>query len=1104
MPDRDRKSIPFRELLRIIGRGRKLQRDLTTEEAHQAMRLMLSGQVSDAQIGGFLVTMRVKEETADEIRGFAQAMREAMKPFPAPQVEGLVDLALPYNGKTRSLQTGVAAALVLAAAGCPVLLHGADDIPTKNGIAVLNLLRTLGYPADMSVDGVRRSIERTCFGVLNIEHVLPQWTALTPLRHHFGVRTLMNTVEKLINLASAPFHISGFYHGAYLARLATCLPAPTAWIVQGDEGSIDIRPGKKTRIYRAQGERMVEVMIDAADYGFPDEADLTTPIDPNAHAEQIRRALRGEPGGAFDQIALTAAVLLWMVGRVPDIHTGLAVARQQLINGQALAVLQAAQPSRSIHKQGDVIAMTWKERLQGVMPEDLAHEVDVFEGQIELRKKGDLDEKVFAETRLRRGVYGQRYDNGQRHDGIRTQTLEFPSGDLVKGPDTLWDAPGMQRIKLPFGGLTPDQMDVLADLAEEYSDDILHITTRQDIQLHYVHIDDTPDLMRRLAAVGITTREACGNSVRNVTACHLSGVCHDESFDVTPYSRALADFLLGHDDVQDFGRKVKIAFSGCEGHACALVRMHDIGFLARTVEENGQKIRGFTVFVGGGLGAVPHQAKVLAEFAREDEILPLTQAVSRVFARLGEKKNRNRARLKFLVASLGIDEFRRLVEEELKTLPTDDRHTAYIEGFLPHYREEPARQGMTLNGAALPDGFAEWYRTNVYKQRQAGYSTITVNLPLGDITGWQTRQLADIVREFVGQHARTTVEQNIVLRWVSDKDLPELYRRLHAIGLSDPGANTIADITACPGTDTCKLGIASSRGLAGELRQRLIAQQATMPAAVEALRIKVSGCFNSCGQHHVADIGFFGNSRRSGNHKVPHFQVVLGGQWSDNAGNFGLAMGAVPAKSVPDALEAITSAYVQQREEHETFQDWVTRAGKRAIKDLLTPFMDLPTFDDKPEFFTDWGDWRIYTIGDIGVGECAGEVVSLFSMEISRAESEHFDALVALDDGHYEQADKRAYQAMLLAARALVRTQFLDVGDDPDTIVREFKTRFYDTELFFDPFAKGKFARYLFSRHENPTGTVTADHAHQTVEEAQLFIEATHAAEARVNGLITS
>src|SRR5215218_5472474 len=234
---------------------------------------------------------------------------------------------------------------------------------------------------------------------------------------------------------------------------------------------------------------------------------------------------------------------------------------------------------------------SWRDRLQGELPPLWENQIDDFENQIRLRKAGRIDEKVFAETRLRRGAYGQRYDNGQRHDGFANKTLPYPP--LTKGPETYWDAPGMQRIKIPFGGLTPDQMIVLAELAEEYSDNILHVTTRQDIQLHFIHIEEVPDIFRRLASVGITTREACGNSVRNVTACPIAGVCKTETFDVTPYSKAVAFYLLGHRDTQDFGRKFKIAFSGCEHEACALVSMHDLGGVAATRQINGKTVRGF-------------------------------------------------------------------------------------------------------------------------------------------------------------------------------------------------------------------------------------------------------------------------------------------------------------------------------------------------------------------------------------------------------------------------------------------------------------------------------------------------------------------------------
>src|SRR5206468_3218942 len=330
----------------------------------------------------------------------------------------------------------------------------------------------------------------------------------------------------------------------------------------------------------------------------------------------------------------------------------------------------------------------WKEKLDGKMPDHLAREIDIFETEIALRKQGKLDERLFAETRLRRGAYGQRYDNGQRSDGQKVQKLNFPSADLTKGPNTMWDAPGMQRIKIPAGGLNAAQLETMAELAEEYSDGIAHVTTRQDFQLHYVQIDDTPSLMRRLAAADITTREACGNSVRNVTACPYAGVCQDETFDVTPYAWALSRFLLGHPDCQNFGRKFKPAFSGCAQHACGLTSLHDLGLIAtKRVNEAGREQVGFEMYVGGGLGAVPYQAKLFESFIPAEELLPLAQAIARVFARLGEKKNRNRARIKFLIQDLGIEKFRELVLEERKILPFDPRWIESIKEALAEFAE---------------------------------------------------------------------------------------------------------------------------------------------------------------------------------------------------------------------------------------------------------------------------------------------------------------------------------------------------------------------------------------------------------------------------------
>ncbi len=738
----------------------------------------------------------------------------------------------------------------------------------------------------------------------------------------------------------------------------------------------------------------------------------------------------------------------------------------------------------------------WKERLQGKLPESLAQEVDIFEMEIGLRRQRKLDERLFAETRLRRGVYGQRYDNGQRHDGTKVQELAYPSKQLTKGPNTLWDARGMQRIKIPGGGLNAAQLETLAELAEEYSDGIAHVTTRQDVQLHYVHIDDTPTLMRRLAAANITTREACGNSVRNVTACPYAGVCPDEVFDVTPYSRALSRFLLGHPDCQNFGRKFKPSFSGCVQHACALASMHDLGLIGAIRTENGKQVRGFAVYVGGGLGTVPYQAKLFDSFVPTGELLPLAQAIARVFARLGEKKNRNRARIKFLVHDLGIEKFRELVLEERKNLPFDPRWTEYIEA-AEQSQEEPLRPPSEALTRAS-EAFERWRRTNTRPQKQEGYVTVTVTLPLGDITANQLRDLAQTVRRFTRETIRTTVEQNFVIRWVSQSDLSAVYEALRATGLGDPGAGTIVDIIACPGTDTCKLGISSSRGLAAELRKRLVEKSFELDESIQGLHIKISGCFNSCGQHHVADLGFYGVSRKMSGYAVPHFQVVLGGQWEQNAGSYGLPVMAIPSKNIPEVVTRLTEKYVTARESGETFKDFCKRIGKAEIKSLLEDLARPPASAVDRSFFSDWGDPREYSLGDLGVGECAGEVVSPIDFELGAAERQVFEAQLSLEKGKVEESAQTAYRAMLGAAKALVKLELANVSDDPERIIEEFRARFYDTQKFFDPFAGGKFAQYLFAAHQKSEGPHTPDSARYLIDEAQLFIDASHSCYSRM------
>ncbi|RMH58831.1 MAG: nitrite/sulfite reductase [Candidatus Hydrogenedentota bacterium] len=736
----------------------------------------------------------------------------------------------------------------------------------------------------------------------------------------------------------------------------------------------------------------------------------------------------------------------------------------------------------------DTKTLSWKTHLFEKIRPDWREEIDDYEKALLLRREGRMDEKVFMETRLRRGAYGQRYDNGRRHDGTASRELPLPEREVRKGPDTLWHAPGMQRIKIPFGRLTARQLEVLADLAEEYSDGICHVTTRQDIQLHYVHIEDTPDIMRRLAAVGVTTREACGNTVRNVTACPRAGICRDAPFDVTPAAHALAFYLLGHPDTQNFGRKFKVSFSGCSEHACGLAFMHDLGIVAAVREQEGRIEEGFHVYAGGGLGPVPYQAKLLEEFLPPEELLPTAQAVGRIFARLGEKRDRSRARLKFLVDRLGIDEFRRLVKEEREGLTEDERWKDWS-GAREAASEEPLKAPGEFPDPDPNSDFGRWISSNVYRQKQHGYAAVTVALPLGDITARQCRLLADIVRKYTKETLRLTVEQNIFLRWISASDLESLFHDLQSAGLAETGAETIEDVTACPGTDTCKLGIASSRGLAAELGRRLRKRGSGFDEIIGSLRIKISGCFNSCGQHHLADIGYYGTNRKVSGYSVPHFRVVLGGHWKENGSAYGLAVGAVPSRRIPETTERLLEKYRERRREGESFRDYVFRVGKTTITKDLEDLLTVPPHDVDPSFYVDWADAREFTIGDLGHGECAGDVVSAVDFGLAEAERIVFDAQVTLDSGDFRKAGKLAYRAMITTARALLRLPLPDIGTNPDEIVREFRSHFIEPGRF-----NLNFAKYLIGFHEAAGETSTPEHAHQRIEEAQLLIEAAHRA----------
>jgi len=357
------------------------------------------------------------------------------------------------------------------------------------------------------------------------------------------------------------------------------------------------------------------------------------------------------------------------------------------------------------------------------------------------------------------------------------------------------------------------------------------------------------------------------------------------------------------------------------------------------------------------------------------------------------------------------------------------------------------------------------------------------------------------VRRFTKETIRTTVEQNFAIRWVSKSDVRELFTALQAVGLGDPGAGALVDITSCPGTDTCKLGISSSRGLAAELRRRVSEKSFQQDEAVQNLHIKISGCFNSCGQHHVADLGFYGVSRKIAGFAVPHFQVVLGGEWSHNAASYGLPVVAIPSKSIPQVVTRLTDRYVDGRNSGETFKAFIARLGKAELKKMLEDLTKPPAGDRS--YVSDWGDPREYTLGDMGVGECAGEVVSSVEFGLAAAERELFEAQLAHEAGQAQQAGTKAYQAMLNAAKALVELEYSDITNDPDQIVSEFRTRYFDTQKFFDPFAGGKFANYLFDAHKKAAQPYTSESSRYLMDEAQLFIDAAHSCYNRLGTLVT-
>ena len=567
-------------------------------------------------------------------------------------------------------------------------------------------------------------------------------------------------------------------------------------------------------------------------------------------------------------------------------------------------------------------------------------EIDEFEAGVKRFQSGDWDPTDFMAFRLRQGVYGQRQ------------------------PDV-----HMFRIKIPFGGMTADQLDMMGEVVATYAPlNRGHVTTRENIQLHHIPLPDSATIMRMLASVGLTTREACGNTVRNVTGCAIAGVCADEPFDVTPYAAAYSRYFVRHPFTQSMPRKIKSAFSGCD-RDCAITGIHDVGFIPRV--QDGQK--GFKMLMGGGTSIMPRIAPTLYEFVPEDEFLRITEAALRVFHNSDElRRNRMKARVKFLIDRIGIDDYRVLVEEQLQEAWA--QRSFDPAGLLFIDNEEA--DAPSLDGDFQPTGsepeFGRWLDTNVQPQKQGGYHTVTAKLPLGDIDADQFHKLADLTRKYGAGRARLTHQQNLAVRWVPENALYEVWQRLKEIGFGDAGALEITDVVSCPGTDSCKLGITSSMGLGRAVSEAVSVIDQENDPLIRKMHIKMSGCPNGCGQHHVADIGFHGAAAKGPSGQVPAYEMFLGGGFEEGDTRIGLRVKTkVPAKRMPDALRKVLDFYKAERNDEEIFRDFAARVGPESFEPVLAEFKEVPELNrESLDVYIDWSKTVKYVL-ERGEGECA-------------------------------------------------------------------------------------------------------------------------------------
>ncbi|WP_338841439.1 HEPN domain-containing protein [Flavobacterium ginsenosidimutans] len=606
-------------------------------------------------------------------------------------------------------------------------------------------------------------------------------------------------------------------------------------------------------------------------------------------------------------------------------------------------------------------------------------EIIELEKKIHLFRGGKIDDERFRSLRLARGIYGQ------RQEGVQ-----------------------MIRIKLPYGKVTSEQLVRITQVSDKYSTGRLHITTRQDIQIHYVSLDRTPELWADLAKDDITLREACGNTVRNITGSELAGVDVNEPFDVSPYAHGLFQYLLRNPICQEMGRKFKISFSSSDEDT-ALSYLHDLGFIPKI--KDGQK--GFKIMFGGGLGSQPAHAELLSEFVPVNEIIPTAEGIIRIFDRYGERAKRMKARMKFLIKEMGRDVFLDLVEQEKKAIAfeTYEIDTTAFDGPIP----EPV---LEVPQVTIEDtkAYEAWKNSNVIKQKQDGYYAIGIKVLLGDFYTDKARLLAALIKNYGANELRFSLRQNIVIRHIKEENLPFFYQELAKLDFVQLGYNSVGDITACPGTDTCNLGIASSTGIAEELERVLTAEYPQYLNNRE-IEIKISGCMNACGQHNMSAIGFQGMSINSGKLVAPALQVLLGGgRLGNGAGRFADKVIKVPSRRGPDALRTILNDF-DANGSGQKFLDYYDTKGEKYFYEILKPYADVTNLTEAD--FVDWGNADNY-VKAVGVGECAGVVIDLVATLLFEAKEKLILAQESFDEKKWSDAIYHAYAGFVNGAKALL------------------------------------------------------------------------------------